>query len=277
MTRKDDKNRSKDFWDTNPCGGKWTTPEEQANWRYDKEPWIKDIMDKLCLADKTVMEIGCGPGLDTIQLSFKAKKVIGLDLSRNSLAVALDNVSRFKIDNVLLVSGDAENLPIKDNSADAVFSYGVLHHTPEINKAVDEIYRVLHKGGPGAVMLYRSYTIQSALISLVRLIKRTFDKIGWSGKYWSSGRVNPSEGTSVMELLYCPILERYSKSEARKMFSRFADVKIVCYQTGFGRLLDFMPKIQGRAGDIIKGFLYWLDRVTQQYLGYYMVVYFKKP
>ncbi len=46
-----------------------------------------------------------------------------------------------------LVRGDAERLPLADGSFDVVYAFGVLHHTPAIAQAVDEIRRVLRPGG----------------------------------------------------------------------------------------------------------------------------------
>ncbi|MBI5189483.1 MAG: class I SAM-dependent methyltransferase [Nitrospirae bacterium] len=273
-----DKKASTDFWNRNPCGGSWSSLEEQKNWRYRKEPWIIDIIARLPIEGKTVLEVGCGPGLDTVQLASRAGRVVGVDLSTNSLAAARCNVERSGAGNVSLVMGDAECLPVKDGSVDVVFSYGVLHHTPDIGRAVKDIHRALRKGGTGAVMLYRSRTIQSAIVSVVRAAKKITDLLRLSRPGGGAALdVNPAEGTSVKELLYCPVLDRYSRGEARRLFGAFTDVRMECYQTGFSRLAGFLPLGNGKAGEMTAGFLWGLERLTQGLMGYYMVVYFKKP
>ena len=49
---------------------------------------------------------------------------------------------------------DSENLPFDDNTFDLVYSWGVIHHTPDTPKAMDEIVRVLKPGGTAKVMIY---------------------------------------------------------------------------------------------------------------------------
>ena len=43
--------------------------------------------------------------------------------------------------------GDAENLPFADETFDIVYSSGVLHHTRDTEKAIDEAHRVLAAAG----------------------------------------------------------------------------------------------------------------------------------
>ena len=54
---------------------------------------------------------------------------------------------------------DAENLPFEANSFDAVYSWVVLHHSPDTQKAVDEVYRVLKPDGQAKIMIYNKYSL----------------------------------------------------------------------------------------------------------------------
>ena len=54
----------------------------------------------------------------------------------------------------LTINSPSENLPIKDEVFDYVYSNGVLHHADDTNKCIDEIYRVLKKNGKAVIMLY---------------------------------------------------------------------------------------------------------------------------
>lgn len=49
---------------------------------------------------------------------------------------------------------DAEHLPFPDATFDIVYSYGVLHHSPDTRAAVKEVHRVLKPGGTAIVMVY---------------------------------------------------------------------------------------------------------------------------
>ena len=50
-------------------------------------------------------------------------------------------------------------LPFADDSFDMVFSHGVLHHVPEIDRAESEIHRVLHPGGELVIMMYARWSL----------------------------------------------------------------------------------------------------------------------
>ena len=136
-----DKKKATAFWDRNPCGGEWAELAAQMNWRYSKEPWIKDIVARLTTGMGTVLEVGCGPALDTILIAERAKEVIGMDLSYKSLVKANENFKTCGSGNIKLINGDAENISFRDNLMDAVYSYGVLHHTAHIKDALTEIHR----------------------------------------------------------------------------------------------------------------------------------------
>lgn len=95
------------------------------------------------------LEIGCGVGIgaQVIAEQFGAKKVIAIDIdpdqierAKNNLPIALRGVIEFKVE-------DAMALEEKDETFDAVFSFGVLHHMEDWKRAVKEISRVLKSGG----------------------------------------------------------------------------------------------------------------------------------
>ncbi len=62
---------------------------------------------------------------------------------------------------------DSESLPFKDNYFDFIYSWGVIHHTPNTQKAIDEIYRVLKPSGEICVMLYNRKSLVSLQMYIV--------------------------------------------------------------------------------------------------------------
>jgi len=95
----------------------------------------------------TVVDVGCGTGFLTAQAAKavgRKGKVIGIDLSKEMLKVANENMAKtgnkgkveFKV-------GDAENIPLEDEIADAVMGNMILHHCPEPKAAVREMARIL--------------------------------------------------------------------------------------------------------------------------------------
>ena len=105
------------------------------------------------LKDKTILDIGCGPGrFIDISRNLGAKLVIAVDYS-SAIDAAKDN---FKdTTGIFFVQGDALNLPFKKELFDFAYSIGVLHHTPNPIKGVQEVSRVLRQGGEFAISVYK--------------------------------------------------------------------------------------------------------------------------
>jgi ubiquinone/menaquinone biosynthesis C-methylase UbiE len=110
---------------------------------------------------------------------------------------------------------DAENLPFPDGSFDVVYSFGVLHHTPNTQKSIDEVYRVLKPGGRIIIMLYHKDSIHVYLGA--PLFKITH-------KLHAGARSLIEDWVRVYDGAENPLGKAYSKSELRKMFCRFKDL-----------------------------------------------------
>jgi SAM-dependent methyltransferase len=61
------------------------------------------------------------------------------------------------------------NSKFPDGSSDVVYSFGVLHHTPDIERSVSEVHRFLGPGGVAYVMLYHRYSLVNLVHKVLRL------------------------------------------------------------------------------------------------------------
>jgi ubiquinone/menaquinone biosynthesis C-methylase UbiE len=99
-----------------------------------------------------VAEIGCGPGRGTLYLTRCGFAVIAVDISFASLLLA-----RRRAPNGAYVAATNLQLPLRDESCDAVVSDGVIHHTPDALRAFTENVRVLKPGGHLYLACYKRY------------------------------------------------------------------------------------------------------------------------
>jgi len=93
--------------------------------------------------NKVLLDVGCGAGnkIKNISKNFNRLKIIGIDLSTRVLMYAYkDN------NNAFFSRGDAENLPIRDESIDYIISFDLFEHLLHPKKAMREYHRVLKKG-----------------------------------------------------------------------------------------------------------------------------------
>lgn len=242
------------FWDASPCGTKDVTFEEGTRAyfsaleerRYQLEPFITCFARFERWSGKRVLEIGCGPGIDLVQFARAEAKVSGIDISPHSVDLARKWLSINGCTAEVQV-GDAERLPYEDGQFDFVYSWGVLHHTPDIWQAVREIYRILKPGAQVCVMLYHKHSLvalQSWLIYGLLACRpwRCVDDI-------------------LATHMESPGTRAFSRDEIRGLFSDFADVSVETVVTPYDIRLTrrlFLPD--------------WVRRLVPRSFGWFLVV-----
>jgi len=128
-----------------------------------------------------LLDVPCGQGNFTSALAARVPHglVIGLDLSHRMLELARRRLRRQGTQQVILVRGDALQLPFADASMDAVSNCGGLHLYPDPPRAVAEMRRVLVDGGRIAGLSFRSHPGRAferfATVALNTASARAFD------------------------------------------------------------------------------------------------------
>lgn len=132
---------------------------EDFRWRNAQYFRYLDLMPVDGADGMHVLDFGCGPGYDMVGFATQSKpaRLVGLDVSRSSLAEAKDRLALHSADVEFLYHDVASaRLPLKDASMDLVHSSGVLHHLPDIDGALRELRRVLKPNGIAQFMVYHT-------------------------------------------------------------------------------------------------------------------------
>lgn len=173
----------KNFWNKNPlCAS--AIPYELGSKEYfeyynslREENESLDFSNKLHeysqFAHMKVLDVGCGNGYILSKYAEHGAETFGIDISDTSIELSKKRFQFLNLSGYFSV-GNAEALPFPDNHFDCVCSMGVLHHTPNTQKAIDEIHRVLKKNGKFILMLYHKNSF--AYHIRMRLEKRNTGK-----------------------------------------------------------------------------------------------------
>lgn len=97
-----------------------------------------------------VLDLGSGSGTDALlaaRLVGPSGRVIGLDMTEAMRRKCLANAARAGVQNIEVLDGAAEEIPLSDAAVDVVTSNGVLNLVPDKGAAIGEVHRVLRPGG----------------------------------------------------------------------------------------------------------------------------------
>lgn len=114
---------------------------------YFEEKLKYKILSKLNIKDKVCADLGCGTGFVSLALSLDSSLVFAVDSSKNMLRVLKSTFTKANINHIHPIKGLMDDIPLFDDSIDAVFTNMALHHVVEAETAIQEMYRILKPGG----------------------------------------------------------------------------------------------------------------------------------
>jgi SAM-dependent methyltransferase len=242
-----------EFWQAAPCGAKLVdapegTPQFYADverTRYALEPFIEDFADFAATRDQAVLEIGVGLGTDLTRFARAGARVSGIDLTERSVQSVRRRLALEGLEGSIQVA-DAEHLPFDDATFDVVYSWGVLHHTPEPELAMSEAQRVLRPGGRLCVMLYA---------------RRSWVALGlWARHAALMGRPWRTLGDVISHHMESEGTRAYTRAELRAAFGGLQNLRVEHVSTPYDRRV---------AGP--------LARLVSPHLGWFLVVRGQRP
>ena len=172
-----------------------------------------------------VLEIGVALGTDLKQYAQGGAICYGIDLTESSIKETRNFLETYGLNANLQVM-DAENLQFDDNTFDLVYSFGVLHHTPDTQKTIDEIYRVLKPKGRVIIMLYskswQHYIIRVGFIGIWYGELKRMSKLSLYPMKELINKYSEAYGNS-------PLTKLYNKKQVKEFFKNFKEIEIKHY------------------------------------------------
>lgn len=143
-----------------------------ALWLYDRA--IADMLGEMDIEEgATVLDAGCGPGVHSIRVAKAGYRVCAIDISRTMLEHARQRIQAEHLaDRVEFRQKDLTCLDFDDASFKYVFSWGVMLHIPEAERAFGELARIVAPGGKLALYLTNKSAVDFKIEGLLRFLLR---------------------------------------------------------------------------------------------------------
>ena len=156
------KNQVKAYWNRRACGTEGSSSvkysrkyfDELEDYKYSLEPEIFSFTQFTRFHGKKILEVGIGTGTEFLQWVRAGAKAYGIDLTKEAVEHVKNRLYVYGLSAEEVRVADSENLPYADNTFDLVYSWGVIHHSPDTINALEEIIRVTGINGKIKIMIY---------------------------------------------------------------------------------------------------------------------------
>ncbi len=187
-------------------------------------PYLLPIVAPEKMARKAVLEIGLGYGSLSQKLAEAGAIYTGMDIANGPVQMVNDRLRLAGLDGRAIV-GNALAMPFPDESLDALVSIGCFHHTGNVQKCLDETYRILKPAGTCVVMLYNKFSFrQWRRRPFATLREKIRDRFG--GDRRLDADTLRGEYDAHVDGTAAPEVTLHSIRELRRRFGRFQHVEI---------------------------------------------------
>jgi len=174
------------FWEEKSCGTEFTKEEKHSkkyyedieNHRYSVEPEIFSFAQFSRFYGKKVLEVGYGAGTDFLQWVRSGARVYGVDITKEGYENLINRLKVYDLKAEEVKISDCESLSYESDFFDLVYSWGVIHHSKDTKKALEEIVRVCKKGGKCKIMVYNRHSLNSFYLWIKKALLK--------GRFWKS-------------------------------------------------------------------------------------------
>ena len=166
------------YWNKQPCNINHSKKkflskeyfEEVKKKKYFVEKHILSFAEFNKYKNKNILEIGCGIGTDAIEFIKNKNKYVGIDYSDKSLEICRARVSKYKLEkyNPIFLLDNCEtlnNVKKLKKKFDLIYSFGVIHHTPNMKNCFKAIHKIANRNTEIKIMLYAQNSYKNFLLN----------------------------------------------------------------------------------------------------------------
>jgi ubiquinone/menaquinone biosynthesis C-methylase UbiE len=166
------------------------------------------------LGGKDVLDVGIGSGIATQLLAESGAKVTGVDLTEWAVETTRRRLDAFGLE-ADVRQADAEQLPLEDASFDLVFSWGVIHHSSDMDRALAELVRVTRPGGQVVLMVYHR---RSLFFLVYRGFQRFLPLARRFGLHFEGARAGETQGLIARHFTVAELREKLEAAGLRDVW-----------------------------------------------------------
>jgi ubiquinone/menaquinone biosynthesis C-methylase UbiE len=182
-------------------------------------PYLLKYVPLRKMAGKDVLEIGLGYGTLSQQIAKAGASYHGLDIAQGPVAMVNERLGHLGLAPTAR-QGNMLSCPFPSESMDFVVSIGCFHHTGDMQRCVEEAFRVLRPNGMACVMVYNRYSYRQ----WQRWPKETaLSLFSQAPKVSEAQRAAYDANTNGAA---APETEFFSRTQLRKIFSEFKNVRL---------------------------------------------------
>jgi 2-polyprenyl-3-methyl-5-hydroxy-6-metoxy-1,4-benzoquinol methylase len=212
----------KNYWNERPCNIRHSKKEigtaeyfnDVESRKYLVEPHIPKFAEFDKWKGKRVLEIGCGIGTDSINFARAGAILTCVELSDVSLDICKKRFKTFGLE-ANFYQGNCEKLSefLPLENYDLIYSFGVIHHTPNPNMVFEEIKKYMHKNTEVKLMLYARHSWKTFEFFILNGHKFNYN-LKKTIQYYAEAQLN------------CPVAFTYTKNELNFMFKDFEIIEV---------------------------------------------------
>lgn len=155
------------------------------NWYFDFYPYLFDHIPFSNVKGRKVLEIGLGYGTVSQRLVESGADYTGLDIAQGPVSMVNQRLTQNHLPGAA-VQGNILDPQLPVATFDYVITIGCLHHTGNLQLAIEQCHRLLKPGGQLIIMVYYAYSYRrfrmTPLLTIQNMVKEAFGYRGVVGK-----------------------------------------------------------------------------------------------